>query len=977
MSKLIKKAIKSKTNLVSYFKNARARKPMYDVELSNVIEGIKKGRWSLHIEKLRELSKSEYDKQKKQLPCFTVAATFAPTRKITNVKKANGCIVLDIDKLPDLEATEKLKNQIVSKCDFINTVFVSPSNKGLKIIVQTDNPQPTDKTHKQYFKALETYFKETFGITLDTGNDISRLCFVSHDPNLYHNPNAQIFTMPIPTKPEDKTPTTKSPKTIQKPTKTKKPTKPTTTSKNGKIQALETNKDTIFQGCIKATESKGIYFAEGQKHNFVLNLACACNRYGLTESDTITSVQNQYGSQMDDPDHHTKTIKDMYKRNQSEHAKHEFKTWQSTDKTTDPPQEQTPKPPKNDNTPSTTQADTATVPPMAADQKQEKDEQGNKDCFNDYYEFGVKKGCYYVKESLRKGNAIKEKRISNFTMSILYHLKNTDDPNNSKRILQMQNRFNDKQIIEITTHDLVSLQSAKSIFSSQGNFTFKGNGYDLNNILEYNYENETTAQEIKVLGLQPESKVYAFANGVNYKGKFLEPDTYGIIKGKDQNFYLPTANTLNSDNKKFEAYQKFRYAPSKDISFKKWSNLINTVYGINGRITICYLIACLFRDYIFNQRKFFPHLFLYGESGAGKSKHAESFMALFGKNIKPLSIAGASTPKAFLATLSQFRNAMIYFEEYKNNVHITKVEALKDAYNGYGYTRRTIDNSNTTVNTPVLSGCFIAGQELPTKDIALLKRCMLSDFFETTRTTEEKRNYDQLKEIEKQHGLSNILTTILQHRDHFVKHFESNFFEVSNSLKKYFRTKSIEDRLIENYSVILAALKTMESKLDLPFSYEDILKEVTKRIKSQNETINNTDELARFWDIVHHLMNDGHTFNEEYSHLEKETTYKSMKRRENTLIEDKDYTFHNFNNVRVVCVRYKAIFAAYSKEYFSRYKTIGLDEATLKGYIMNDSTYVPNGEKTTIKKRLKHFSTNPTTVYMFDYQQLESKYFEV
>ncbi len=72
-------------------------------------------------------------------------------------------------------------------------LFVSPSGDGLKWIISIDI---TEATHQNFFQAIANYIKEVYQLEVDkSGKDISRACFLPHDPEVYINPkylNAKI-----------------------------------------------------------------------------------------------------------------------------------------------------------------------------------------------------------------------------------------------------------------------------------------------------------------------------------------------------------------------------------------------------------------------------------------------------------------------------------------------------------------------------------------------------------------------------------------------------------------------------------------------------------------------------------------------------------------------------------------------------------------------------------------------------------------
>ena len=98
--------------------------------------------------------------------------------------KHSGLLCIDFDHLPNLS---EIKKRLLAD-EYFDTqlLFVSPSGNGLKWIISTDTDTTT---HGDYFAAIANYIKQTYQIEVDkSGRDISRACFLPHDPQAYINP---------------------------------------------------------------------------------------------------------------------------------------------------------------------------------------------------------------------------------------------------------------------------------------------------------------------------------------------------------------------------------------------------------------------------------------------------------------------------------------------------------------------------------------------------------------------------------------------------------------------------------------------------------------------------------------------------------------------------------------------------------------------------------------------------------------------
>jgi hypothetical protein len=97
-----------------------------------------------------------------------------------------------LDHLTDVEP---VKHAI---CADPHTVyaFVSPSGTGLKVGVHVPIAAD-DAAYKHAWHSAKTVYEQRYGGTWDpSGKDISRLCYVSHDLDLFWNPGAEMFDVP-------------------------------------------------------------------------------------------------------------------------------------------------------------------------------------------------------------------------------------------------------------------------------------------------------------------------------------------------------------------------------------------------------------------------------------------------------------------------------------------------------------------------------------------------------------------------------------------------------------------------------------------------------------------------------------------------------------------------------------------------------------------------------------------------------------
>ena len=164
--------------------------PLDSTDWMTVLDNIKSDRYRKAIEKARSISDTaDYREYKKKLPAVTFCGEFSENRQKDMVKSATGFIIPDIDHIEDVESVFKL----LKRDRHIWFAFRSPSGDGIKCGIRAKNIE-TDDDIKNLFASVEWYFKDIYGITLDPAcKDISRLTFVSHDPDLFINPEPIFF----------------------------------------------------------------------------------------------------------------------------------------------------------------------------------------------------------------------------------------------------------------------------------------------------------------------------------------------------------------------------------------------------------------------------------------------------------------------------------------------------------------------------------------------------------------------------------------------------------------------------------------------------------------------------------------------------------------------------------------------------------------------------------------------------------------
>ena len=167
-----------------------------NVPLSVMLDGIRSGKWKGQVKRIRDIGRNGegFDKAKGKLPAFSLSATTTGGNKAGDVKAHTGLLQIDIDAVGAVEAPD-LRDRIGDDRHIL-AAWVSPSGDGVKAIMRI----PADVArHKASFEAASDYMRETFAVEIDLAcSNVTRLCYVSHDPELVINPQAATLEVSAP-----------------------------------------------------------------------------------------------------------------------------------------------------------------------------------------------------------------------------------------------------------------------------------------------------------------------------------------------------------------------------------------------------------------------------------------------------------------------------------------------------------------------------------------------------------------------------------------------------------------------------------------------------------------------------------------------------------------------------------------------------------------------------------------------------------
>jgi hypothetical protein len=134
----------------------------------------------------------------------TWSGTFENGKRVEHLQGHSGLLCMDVDGLT-AQQVMALYEQLRTD-EYTHILFISPSGNGLKWVVRIDL-QHRDQ-HKAFFRQLSDYLHDSYELSrkedvpkgtkpqIDpSGSDVSRLCFLPHAPDAYHNPDSEVMPL--------------------------------------------------------------------------------------------------------------------------------------------------------------------------------------------------------------------------------------------------------------------------------------------------------------------------------------------------------------------------------------------------------------------------------------------------------------------------------------------------------------------------------------------------------------------------------------------------------------------------------------------------------------------------------------------------------------------------------------------------------------------------------------------------------------
>ncbi|UBM58273.1 PriCT-2 domain-containing protein [Marinilongibacter aquaticus] len=792
----------NKEHNISFFKGPITNVvPENQLCLEDVIKLVRSDAYKIVCTGIRHaIEKKHADEMKRRLDYVTFGGVF-DKRHIDNLIIQSGWIVMDFDHVGNLADTiEVLKND-----GYIHAMFVSPSGKGLKVILEIG-----DQDFKKAFIDISIYFQQEYQLAPDmSGSDINRACFLSWDANAYYNDNAKSYD-------------------IRGYRKVKKerfdPEKKTEIGHLEYVvgQIVENQIDItndyssewLLIGFSMATygEPGRYYWHQISKQNANYDATNCDNKFDnflattrFTNPAKFFSIASDYGI-------------DISKSSKNKNNKKD--------------------PPKSDHKPEDSFKPNVKTDIDRIKEKREELKIQTVWYYSDSYTITVKSGRSY-------------KQVADCLIYIKY--KTEDEREELTWVLEA--RLPEESIfIEVPHEDFCSASKLKKHFASKS-ISLRISDGELAEIHGFLFTETEYREALKVVrfGWNDETKTYLFSNVVWHAGALESPDDFGIVSVKSsigKEVFVSVPNPKGSLKKRHEL-------TDSDLSFIDFVHLYQEAHTYElSFIPLCFYVFSLFRDVAVKEKSFSPILFLKGGAGTGKSSMVRVLTAAFGRRQDGVNLKNKNTEAALVKIMSQTSNGIIWFDEYHNEFQYEGV--LQAAYDNDGYHRSSDTNSIETNSVDIHSALALTSNYLPENPI-FFSRCLFIPITNNQKTTEQRNAFYELEKWQDK-GLGCLTVELLAYREDLVKNYKENYKHLFDEFRDRFKNLGVPERLMTNmaqvmvFPFILQRMRTvkmakMEGKDDRAI-LDEFVRIGGLAIERQHRIMNESKAIAEFWEII-------------------------------------------------------------------------------------------------------------------------------
>lgn len=537
---------------------------------------------------------------------------------------------------------------------------------------------------------------------------------------------------------------------------------------------------------------------------------------------------------------------------------------------------------------------------------------------------------------------------TNFRIVPLFHVEGRQE---NKRLCEVINDLGYKRLIDFDSTDLISFTKFKERLIKEGVYLWEPGTVvnDFQLVVKKIANGFIMATELKLLGFQKQG-FFAFADGVYHNGEFIRVNKYGVvnIEGLEKteseyrsdvtHFYSPAYSEIykmaNEGDDPYENDRHFIYKTSP-ITLDQWMNQMNIVWGDKGKFGIAFVLAANFRDLFLNHYDYFPLFGGFGQKDSGKSGFGTCLQSFFYYELKALEL-NTSTLVGLSRRLTRCKNTVAFLDEARDDMDEKMHQTMKGGWNGIGREKgQGFEGSRTSVDK-INSTFYYAGQYLLTRDDgALASRSIIANFENKEFSSAEKEQYNKLITWNKI-GLSSLVLDVIKHRKHVDDNLTKVHAEESKKMKSELSGQEYQNRVFENYIVLVTIVKLFEKIFNFPFTYDEYFKLTKEAIIDNSESIADSDGLAQFWRIIEYLShpNQRAIKQDEDFAIEKPVSF------EFTPKKNERSTYTNSNRDEILFLCFSKVHQDYHKEVSKRQGEEVINANTIRNYLKTKKYFI-------------------------------------
>ena len=254
-----------KKTLVSLFKGYADTCPT-EVSLETVINLLRSDQAvAEHTEKHRYYAEQEKvtaaAHEKASCPCFAVAVRFEGGKQKANICGWTGLCPVDIDHVPPERMERCLELIKADKHTLLQHITIGAH--GIRVLCRytglTDSCEKNLRLHARAFAAINEHYARLTGLECDLKcKNATRLSGLAHDENLFFNPHAEAFSLPV----------------------------ETAAPKEGKAQADSKSRrrlQKIADAVCRQLAEEGVEYAEHHHNEYIMRTGYLLNAYGVAQ----------------------------------------------------------------------------------------------------------------------------------------------------------------------------------------------------------------------------------------------------------------------------------------------------------------------------------------------------------------------------------------------------------------------------------------------------------------------------------------------------------------------------------------------------------------------------------------------------------------------------------------------------------------------------------------------------------------------